>query len=86
VTSEQRELLCPGDLCEVIDSTPEHAYLKGQLVTLIKYSWACRQAGPWCPHWEVQETDVVISHKVLRKLPPFDYQTKSELDELLETY
>jgi hypothetical protein len=54
----------------------------------------------WIMHYEVfSEDDLTRSGvyrnaehpsteiiKVLRKLPPFDYQTKSELDELLETY
>jgi hypothetical protein len=99
MTSEQRELpsrLQPGDLCVVVDH-PNWGALSatrrfiGQTVVLV--------AGPlasdypdyndkWEPFWAVSglPNGLKPSEKVLRKIPPPSLETKSALDELLETY
>jgi hypothetical protein len=91
--------LKPGDLCEVIDhpDLPDwQRHTIGLKVILVDRA----PDPPFCglrrfiPYWHVSggpRPNWYMSHVILRKIPPpaadlVDLDTKSELDELLETY
>jgi len=74
VPNEPRETLQPGDLCVIIDHPcpwPQARKYIGLTVVLIE-TWSPMEPSELTPYWRCSglPMGVIVSHQVLRKIPP----------------